>query len=62
MNCYKREGSGEFLEDLPVPKGACKKAGEGILTRACSDTAQENDFKLKEGRLYKRRKFFIMCQ
>jgi len=43
-------------------KGACKKAGEGVFTRACSDRTWGNGFKLKEGRfrLDARKKFFTM--
>lgn len=37
MKAWKRESSGDFLEDLPAPKVAGKTAAEGILTRACSD-------------------------
>ena len=41
-------------------KGAYKKAGEGLFTRACSDGTRGNGFKLKEGRcrLDVRKKFF----
>jgi len=38
---------------LPVPEGACKKAGEELFTRAYSDSTRGNGFKLKEGRLVK---------
>ena len=43
-------------------KGAYKKAGEGLLTRASSDSTRGNGFKLKEGRfrLDIRKKFFTM--
>jgi len=43
-------------------KGAYKKAGEGLFTRACSDRTRANGFKLKEGRfrLDIRKKFFPM--
>jgi len=47
---------------LPVPEGAYKKAGEGLLTRTCSDMTRGNGFKLKEGRftLNVRKKFFTL--
>ncbi|KAK4820896.1 hypothetical protein QYF61_007974 [Mycteria americana] len=43
-------------------KGACKKAGEGLFTKASSDRTRGNGFKLKEGRfrLAIRKKFFTM--
>jgi len=43
-------------------KGAYEKAGEGLLTRACSEQTRGNGFKLKEGRfrLDIRKKFFTM--
>jgi len=36
---------------LPVPEGACERAGEGLLTRVWSDRTKGNGFKLKEGKL-----------
>jgi len=47
-------------ETSSVPEGACKKAGEGLFTRACSDRTRGNGFKVKEGRfrLVIRKKFF----
>jgi len=33
---------------LPVPEGACRKAGEGLFTRACSDRTRGNGFKLNQ--------------
>ena len=40
-------------------KGAYKKAGEGLFTRACTDRTRSNGFKLKEGRFrLDVRKFF----
>ena len=43
-------------------KGAYKRAGEGLFTRACSDRTRGNGFKLKEGRfrLDTRKKFFTL--
>lgn len=43
-------------------KGAYKKNGEGLFTRACSDRTRENYFKLKESRfrLDYREKFFTV--
>ena len=40
----------------------CKKPGEGVFTRACSDRTRSNGFKLKEGRfrIDMRKKFFTM--
>jgi len=53
-------------EDLIVAfqylKEACKKAGEGLFTRACRNRTRGNGFKLKKGRfrLDVRKKFFPM--
>ncbi|GAB0180294.1 triadin [Grus japonensis] len=53
-------------EDLIVAfqylKGAYRKAGEGLFTRACRDRTRGNGFKLKEGRfrLDIRKKFFTV--
>ena len=53
-------------EDLIVVfqylKGAYKKAGEGLFTRACSDRTRGNGFRLEEGRfrLDIRKKFFTV--
>lgn len=35
---------------LSVPNEACRIAGEGLLTNACSDRIRGNGFKLKEDR------------
>jgi len=49
-SAWRGEGSRETLEQLPVPGGVCKKAGEELYTRPWSDRTRGNGFKLKEGR------------
>ena len=53
---------GRPYHSLPVRAGACKKGGEGLSTRVCSDRSRGNGLKLKEGRirLDARKKFFTM--
>ena len=46
----KRRLRGDLIAAFQYLKGAYKKAGEGLLTRACSDRTRGNGFKLKEGR------------
>ena len=60
--CSAWRTSGTPYSSLPVPEGSCKRAGEGLLTRACSDRTRGHGFKLKEGRfrLDIRKKFFTM--
>ncbi|KFQ88261.1 hypothetical protein N337_03020, partial [Phoenicopterus ruber ruber] len=58
----KRRLQGYLLAAVQSLKGAYKKAGEGLLTKACSDKTKGNGFKLKEGRfrLDTRNKFLTM--
>lgn len=35
---------------FPVPKGAYRKSGVGLLIRYCSDETRSNSFKQKRGR------------
>ena len=53
---------GDLTAAFQYLKGAYKKAGEGLFTRACSDRTRGNGFKLKEGRfrLGIRKKFFTV--
>ena len=46
----KRRLRGDLRAAFQDLKGACKKAGEGLFTRAGSDRPRGNGFKLKEGR------------
>ena len=41
---------GDLTAAFQYLKGAYKKAGEGLFTRACSDRTRGNGFKLNEGR------------
>ena len=56
----KRRLWGDLTAAFQYVKGACRKAREGLLTRACSDRTRGNGFKLEEGqfRLAVRKKFF----
>ena len=58
----EEDAPGGPYRSLPVPKGACRKAGGGLFARACSDNTRGNGSKLKEGRfrLDIRKKFFTV--
>ncbi|KAM9653269.1 uncharacterized protein ACIBXB_010318 [Morphnus guianensis] len=46
----KRRLQGDLIAAFQYLKGAYKKAGEELFTRACNDKTTGNGFKLKEGR------------
>ena len=58
----KRMLQGDLIAAFQYLKGAYKKAGEGLFTRAGSDRTRGNSYKLKKGRfrLDIRKKFFTM--
>ena len=58
----KRRLHGDLRAAFQYLNGACKKDGEGLFTRACSDRTRGNGLKLKEGRfqLDVRKKLFTV--
>ena len=58
----KRRLQGHLIVAFQYMKGACKKAGGGLFTRACRDRTRSNSFKLKQSmfRLVIRKKFFTL--
>ena len=58
----KRRLWGDLRAAFQYLKGAYRKAGEGLFTRACTDRATAKGFKLQEGRLRldMRKKFFTV--
>ena len=58
----KRRLQGDLIAAFQYLKGAYRKAGEGLSTRACSDRSRSDGFEVKEGRfrLDIRKKFFTV--
>ncbi|KGL88063.1 hypothetical protein N301_03704, partial [Charadrius vociferus] len=58
----KRRLRGDLIVAFQYLKGAYRRAGEGLFTRACSDRTRGNGYKLEEGRfrLNIRKKFFTL--
>jgi len=58
----KRRLRGDLIAAFQYLKGAYRKAGEGLFTRACRDRTRGNGLKLKEGRsrLGRRKNFFTV--
>jgi len=47
FSLQKRELPGDLIAGFQYLKGAYRKAGEELFTRACSDRSRGNGFKLK---------------
>ena len=47
----KRRLQGDLTAAFQYLKGACRKDGERLFSRACCDRTRGNGFKLKKGRL-----------
>jgi len=50
FNLEQRRLRGDLIAALQYLKGAYRKDGENIFSRACCDRTRSNGFKLKEGR------------
>ena len=57
----KRRLQGDLIAAFQYLKGAYKKDGDKLFSRACCDRTRGNGFKLKEGRFIQdiRKKFFM---
>jgi len=62
FSLQKRRLQGDLRVAYQYLKGAYRKDGENIFSRACCDRTRSNGFKLREGRfrLDTRKKFFTM--
>jgi len=49
VSLEKRRLWGDLIADFQYLKGANRKDGEGLFTRAYSDRTRGNGFKMKEG-------------
>jgi len=58
----KRRLWGDLIVAFQYLKGAYKKDGDNLFSKACCDGTRSNGFNLREGifRLIKRKKFFTM--
>ena len=58
----KRRLQGDLIAAFQYLKGACRKDGDNIFSRACCSRTRSNGFKPREGRfrLDRRKKFFTM--
>jgi len=50
FSLWNRWLCGDLIAAFQYLKGRCKKAGEGLSKRVCSDRRRHNGFELKEGR------------